>query len=96
MPGQLVTELNATYSHQVDASEQPTCMLGEFRAKEGNGVAFMIVNLSFSRSVKIDPQLAGEGRTLRVVSPVTGSLSDEKPSSGWWILPGHGMLFIAE
>ncbi|MDO5554471.1 MAG: hypothetical protein Q4G68_11995 [Planctomycetia bacterium] len=96
MPGQVVTELNAEYSHVVDPGKRPTCMLGEFRAKEGQGLAFMIVNLDFSHSVKVDPKLAAEGRSLQVVSPITGSVSGERPSSGWWILPGHGMLFIVE
>ena len=80
-------------------NEKPKILVGEFEEINGESVAAMVVNLSFASSVKVNFTKPDGYKTLKVVSPVTGKdavVSDEKLQDGFWIIPGHGTLFIWE
>ena len=74
-------------------------MIGEFKQKEGENVAALAVNLNISISERIYFELPDGYKTLKVVSPIDGSetvVTDEQLKDGFWILPGHGKLFVFE
>lgn len=78
---------------------EPKLMIGEFQAREGNSIAAMAVNLSPSAAVKIYFDKPDGYKTLKIVSPVDGwdePIDDERLEDGFWILPGHGTLFVLE
>ncbi|MGI6402432.1 MAG: hypothetical protein ACOX0A_10085 [Thermoguttaceae bacterium] len=86
---------NGTYSDK----EAPKLMVGEFAAKEGDALAALVVNMSLETSVKVTFQKPAGYSTLKVVSPIDGSekvVSDEDFAEGFWIIPGHGTLFVLE
>ena len=80
-------------------NETPKILVGEFEEIGGESVAAMVVNLSFESSVKIKFDTPEGYKTLKVVSPITGKddvVSEEKLEAGFWIIPGHGTLFVWE
>jgi len=93
-PGDVVKEIQLSWSpNGGEISDTPSVMVGQFKAKDGTHDAVMVVNLNFGRSVKVEAVPTEEGKNITAVSPIDGQ-TDERPSSGWWILPGHGRLFI--
>ena len=78
---------------------EPKIMVGEFAQKDGDRVAALAVDLSFSRSVKINFEIPDGYKTVKVVSQLDGSetaVSEESLKEGFWIIPGHGKLFVFE
>jgi len=78
----------------------PKIMVGEFERKDGKaGRAALAVNLDMSSSIKVFFERPDGFSTVKLISPVDGSeetFDDERLSKGFWILPGHGLLFIFE
>ena len=77
----------------------PKLMIGEFAQKDGENVAALAVNLNFSTSVKIRFDVPEGYSTVKIVSPIDGSetiATQEDLADGFWIIPGHGKLFILE
>ena len=74
-------------------------MIGEFAQKDGDAVAALAVNLNTTASVKVTFDLPEGYKTVKVVSPIDGSetVAPEKAmKDGFWIIPGHGKLFVFE
>ena len=97
-PGTLVADLTLSWSAMAEPNEitdTPQVMVGEFRSKEDSRRAVMIVNLNFGRSVKVDFRALDGYRVAGAFNPVAIKI-DERPETGWWILPGHGTLFLLE
>ena len=97
-PGTLVTDLTLAWSTMAGPNEitdTPQVMVGEFRSKEDSRRAVMIVNLNFGRSVKVDFQALDGYHVAGAFNPVANKIG-ERPETGWWILPGHGTLFLLE
>ena len=99
IPKKVLPNLEARYSTQGHSDATPKLLVGEFEALDGNSVAAMVVNMDFAASVKVKFQKP-EGRdVLKLVSPVDGKatvVDQEAQDAGFWILPGHGSLFIWE
>ena len=96
--GTLVTDLTLSWSTMAEPAEitdTPQVMVGEFRSKSDSRRAVMIVNLNFGRSLKVDFETADGYRIVGAFNPVAAKVND-RPETGWWILPGHGTLFILE
>ncbi|MBQ3387604.1 MAG: hypothetical protein IJG60_00145 [Thermoguttaceae bacterium] len=97
-PGTLVAGLTLSWSKMSEPDEitdTPQVMVGEFRSKEDSRRAVMIVNLNFRRSLKADFQTQDGYHVTGAFNPVANKISD-RPETGWWILPGHGTLFVLE
>ncbi|MBQ3387605.1 MAG: hypothetical protein IJG60_00150 [Thermoguttaceae bacterium] len=97
-PGTLVADLTLSWSKMAEPekiTDTPQVMVGEFRSKEDSRRAVMIVNLNFGRSLKVDFQALDGYRVTGAFNPVANKIN-ERPETGWWILPGHGTLFILE
>ena len=97
-PGTLVTDLTLAWSTMAGPNEitdTPQVMVGEFRSKEDSRRAVMIGNLNFGRSVKVDFQALDGYHVAGAFNPVANKIG-ERPETGWWILPGHGTLFLLE
>ena len=74
-------------------------MVGEFAQKDGDSVAAMVVNLNFGTSTKVKFAKPDGFSTLKIVSPVDGvarPVDEAEREVGFWILPGHGTLFVWE
>ena len=87
--------VNGTYS----AKEAPKVLVGEFEEEEGENVAALVVNMSLETSVKVKFAKPDGYRLLKTISPVDGTeeeVNDEEFQSGFWIIPGHGTLFVWE
>ena len=81
------------------ANEKPRILVGEFAEIGGDSVAAMVVNLNFGSSIKVTFDKPNGFSTLKTISPIDGSetvVSEEKLKSGFWIIPGHGTLFVWE
>lgn len=93
-PNKLLRDVTLSWSKMgEDITETPAVMVGEFKAKDGSHDAVMVVNLNFGRSVKVDFDFVKDYASVEALSPTDGS-TYEKPNNGWWVLPGHGTLFI--
>ena len=93
-PEDLLNGVNIAYQEEItDVAGTPSVMVGEFKAKEGNQKAVMVVNLDFGRSITASLDLKEAG-TIQAVNPLTGSTY--APRQREWILPGHGMLFLID
>lgn len=66
-------------------------MIGEFIDKKNNYYA-MIVNLSLERSALIKPSLIQENAQVEAVSPEDGTFHLLDLSTGFWLVPGQGIL----
>lgn len=75
-------------------TEIPSVMVGEFKSKDGTHDAVMVVNLNFGRSVKVDFDFVKKYERIEGVSANDGHIIEKVPVNGWWILPGHGSLFL--
>lgn len=74
-------------------------MIGEFAQKDGENVAALAVNLNTSATERLYFEFPEGYKTLKVVSPIDGSesvVTDKQFERGFWILPGHGVLFVFE
>ncbi len=94
---------NLTYRLSTNAADfetqKPKVMVGEFAQNNGENVAALAVNLNFGRSVKVNFEIPDGYKTVKVVSPLDGSeeiVSEEDLKAGFWIIPGHGKLFVFE
>ena len=80
-----------------DPNDAPKVFVGEFQARDGDDLAALVVNMDIDASVKVTfDKPAGYG-ALKRVSPVDGteeSVTDEDRAGGFWIIPGHGTLFV--
>ena len=97
-PGTFLTDLSLAWSKMAEPNEiadTPRVMVGEFRSKEDSRRAVMIVNLNFGRSHKVDFRPLDGYRVTGAFNPVADKIG-ERPTSGWWLLPGHGKLFLLE
>ena len=97
-PGTFLTDLTLSWSKMAKPNkitDTPQVMVGEFRSKEDSRRAVMIVNLNFGRSVKVDFQTLDDYHVVGAFNPVASKI-EERPKTGWWILPGHGTLFLLE
>ena len=97
-PGTLLADLTLSWSTMAEPNEitdTPQVMVGEFRSKEDSRRAVMIVNLNFGHSLKVDFQALDGYHTVGAFNPVAVKI-DERPETGWWILSGHGTLFLLE
>lgn len=93
-PGDLIASIDLSWSKMGEnIAETPQVLVGQFKAKDGSHDAVMVVNLNFGRSVKVDLKPIQEGKTITAISPIDGQ-PEEMPHNGWWILPGHGRLFL--
>lgn len=75
-------------------TETPQVMVGEFKSKNGSHDAVMVVNLNFGRSVKVDFDFTKKDAVVEGISANDGHRIEEMPVNGWWVLPGHGSLFL--
>ena len=78
---------------------EPKLMIGEFAQKDGDAVAALAVNLNTTASVKVTFDLPEGYKTVKVVSPIDGSetvVPEKAMKDGFWIIPGHGKLFVFE
>ena len=93
-PGDVVASVDLAWSKMgKNLTETPQILVGQFKAKDSSHDAVMVVNLNFGRSVKADLKPVAEGKSITAISPVDGQ-PEEMPKNGWWILPGHGRLFL--
>ena len=80
-----------------DPNDAPKVFVGEFQAREGDDLAALVVNMDIDASVKVAfDKLEGYDKLVRV-SPVDGSEEVVAPgdlANGFWIIPGHGTLFV--
>lgn len=101
LPTNVLPGLTAAFSSQgvYEARETPKLMLGEFAQKDGDSIAAMVVNLNFGTSTKVKFAKPDGFSTLKIVSPVDGvarPVDEAEREAGFWILPGHGTLFVWE
>ncbi|MBQ9874408.1 MAG: hypothetical protein IJM30_08080 [Thermoguttaceae bacterium] len=100
LPNNVLKNVSARFSNNTTNYEtEPKLMIGEFAQKEGENVAALAVNLNFATSVKINFELPDGYKTCKVVNPIDGSesvASEEDLAGGFWIIPGHGKLFVFE
>ena len=100
LPDNVLKNVGIKFSGNASTFEsEPKLMIGEFKQKEGENVAALAVNLNISISERIYFELPDGYKTLKVVSPIDGSetvVADEQLKDGFWILPGHGKLFVFE
>lgn len=101
LPTNVLPGLTAAFSSQgvYAEGETPKLMVGEFAQKDGDSVAAMVVNLNFGTSVKAKFAKPDGFSTLKIVSPVDGvarPVEEAELDAGFWILPGHGTLFVWE
>ena len=69
------------------------------KEEEGESVAALVVNMRLETSVKVKFAKPDGYRLLKTISPVDGTeeeVNDEEFQSGFWIIPGHGTLFVWE
>ena len=100
-PTNVLANLSARFSTNgpFAESEKPRILVGEFEALDGASVAALVVNLDFESSVKITFEKPSGYGALKTISPLDGSATEasaEQIESGFWLLPGHGTLFILE
>ena len=100
LPDNVLKNVSIKFSGNATNYESgPKLMIGEFKQKDGENVAALAVNLNISISERLYFEFPDGYKTLKVVSPVDGSesvVSDERVKDGFWILPGHGRLFVFE
>ncbi|MBQ6826934.1 MAG: hypothetical protein IJO46_02885, partial [Thermoguttaceae bacterium] len=101
LPTNVLPGLTAAFSSQgvYAEGETPKLMVGEFAQKDGDSVAAMVVNLNFGTSTKVKFAKPDGFSTLKIVSPVDGvarPVDEAALEAGFWILPGHGTLFVLE
>ncbi len=93
---------NLSYKFSGNAKEyesEPQILVGEFAQKDGDKIAALAVNINVGTSERIFFEKPEGYSTLKVVSPVDGKESvvkDEDLANGFWIIPGHGKLFVFE
>lgn len=99
-PTNILKNARAEFSQNAtEYNKTPKYMIGEFAQKEGNNVAALVVNLDFASSEKIFFDMPEGYDVVKTISPVDGSetvVSDEEFKAGFWIIPGHGKLFVFE
>lgn len=97
-PNNLMVNLKGTYSGRGQYENQDAkFMVGEFESLKDNSRAAMVVNLDVERSVLANFEKPEDAKTILQVSPVDAQareLTDEDVAQGFWLLPGHGALFI--
>ena len=100
LPQNVLKNVRLAFSKNADNYESdPKLMIGEFAQKDGANVAALAVNLNIAASVKVTFDLPDGCKTLKVVSPIDGSESivpEDAIKDGFWIVPGHGKLFVLE
>lgn len=100
-PTKVLPNLKTSYSENgvFSKDETPKVAIGEFESEADGRVAALVVNMSMESSVKIAFDRPEGFRTLKTVSPVDGSetpVADEENARTFWIIPGHGALFVWE
>ncbi|MDD3588769.1 MAG: hypothetical protein PHO46_00660 [Thermoguttaceae bacterium] len=98
LPDNVLRNVRLKYSGYAEALE-PKLMIGEFAQKDGENVAALAVNLNTSATERLYFEFPEGYKTLKVVSPIDGSesvVTDKQFERGFWILPGHGVLFVFE
>ncbi|MDO5580568.1 MAG: hypothetical protein Q4G69_05500 [Planctomycetia bacterium] len=94
-PKKILNEIHLSWSKLGEnIQDSPSVMVGEFKARDGSHEAIMAVNLNFGRSVKIDFDFIKKYEKIEGISPNDGHRIEKTPVNGWWILPGHGSLFL--
>ncbi len=99
LPKNVLKNVSASFSTAGKFDEEPKLMIGEFAQIDGENVAALAVNLNFGSSVKIRFELPDGFSKGKVLSPVDGSETEidvQTLENGFWLLPGHGRLFVFE
>ena len=97
----VLPSLKGRYSGNAVINKPTKIAVGEFESLDGNAVAALAVNMDFDSSVCLTFEKPQGFNTLKVVSPVDGSekiIDNEEAfqKEGFWIIPGHGTLFVWE
>ncbi|MGN0930788.1 MAG: hypothetical protein ACI4NP_03630 [Thermoguttaceae bacterium] len=101
VPQKVLPSLKGRYSGNAKINKPTKIAVGEFERLDGNAVAALAVNMDFDSSVCLTFEKPQGFNTLKVVSPVDGSEKiidneDAFRKEGFWIIPGHGTLFVWE
>ncbi len=101
VPHNVLPSLKVRYSGNAKIGKPTKIAVGEFERLDGNAVAALAVNMDFESSVCLTFEKPQGFNTLKVVSPVDGSEKiidneDAFQKEGFWIIPGHGTLFVWE
>ncbi|MBR5627433.1 MAG: hypothetical protein IKW74_07425, partial [Thermoguttaceae bacterium] len=97
-PGTVIKNLSLQFTSRGNIEDTPQAMVGEFDSLQNTGdKAVMIVNLNFAQPLLVKFDLVSESGTLEVVNAATGTANAvEEAGNGFWILPGHGTLFLVK
>lgn len=94
LPGKIVQSVEQTASMRNAIPEIPPIMVGEFQTNDNETSAVMLVNCDLDHPAKVKLNLVADYQSIQIVSPIDGTLFDYDRDYGYWLLPGHGALFL--